>query len=1059
MADKRPEWAVDAIDNPSPDDGNLDPYAAFDPEGEDIATSAQVGDPTALDFDSLNNNIIDSYNFGKEIADQAEIDNYVLPDVRDRRLGMGDVANFLFGDEMGAIGIKIDKGQASWSMENAMQQWSEHPLRTSLALASWALPGAGKLAKIRSARLLNLIPDDELVAAGKFSNSDAVMLAKVNDPDAIRLGKSQIYHDNKYADLDLKASQGNLSVMEQLQFGFYNNFAHAYTKLSDPSSPIAANLKHKEMMNRTIKDEVVDKFLGDLPDAIHGPLIAKIAIGKAHMDDLPSDVRPWAVNLLKGMEDAQAHGLETGFITKEMMEKVGPRYVPVIYTEYGRKLGGATEQLRIQRGKQFRDFNAPRLSSDALRQRNTTLDEFADWIDEGYVNVDPNTLTVQGLMEQRMLQMNFEFMRDMAVNPKFSKSFDELTDAGESLNNWVNLDEIGGHAPGIIKRMISKSSDAPHLADSDRYIKLEAFENIFGKNGMVAQSRESLKAFESMVRIHKTAKTAFNLFTHGQNLSGNMVFLSQAGYRLFTGAERAENWTGLKGAIGNVNRHYKRAVGLSDEPLKPMTFKGRTWAADEIQDEFDNPWVYDLIEQGSFLRAEGSNGELMERIASKAENVNDYLGKLTRSVQKGAETAKRYYNVEDAGPKFAYYMQLRSRGLTAEGAAREVARRLPVYNGIAAGPQLGRAVGADVGPRVGPGALRKWMFPWISFPAEAARITKNNLIDHPMRMAAWLHSPQIAQSVIYGASHAMGIGEPLSYTDYDGLKKQLPMYAQRPGAVMTPFKDRNDDFRAMMLDFIPQMSFMPSTLAEEAPASQKIPVVSPGDIAPILTGMLGIMTGRGPFGEEIKATSASDKAGKMIANAIGFVSPPVIQKYFFNITSPRAQSVTGVNTYRLEQDLGQMINPQTGKPGSWLADTLFSNTIMRNYAASAEQEMHNKQLHTNRTVDRVRGELTRRFNAAARSGAVDESNQYLKQVMGTFSREYQNPQVAQQKFVEWVIRHRKSILRHPQLRRYSEEDFIRMILENNDITMEQRTIANKQTAEALNKELMMRNMQ
>jgi hypothetical protein len=120
--------------------------------------------------------------------------------------------------------------------------------------------------------------------------------------------------------------------------------------------------------------------------------------------------------------------------------------------------------------------------------------------------------------------------------------------------------------------------------------------------------------------------------------------------------------------------------------------------------------------------------------------------------------------------------------------------------------------------------------------------------------------------------------------------------------------------------------------------------------------------------------------------------------------------------------------------------------------------MFNRSLKLNRDVEGVRGELTRRWNAAIRSDQADDATGYLQQIQETFVKEYGAGPIAQQKMSEWVIRHRRSINRHPQLRRFSEEDIIRLMVENDKASKKQRTIARDATAKALRREYMLRQM-
>ncbi|MFQ6010944.1 MAG: LAGLIDADG family homing endonuclease [Nitrososphaerales archaeon] len=1434
MPDERPTWAVDALDNPADDE--FDDLEAFDPENgraESGAVALSRGESKVSPEDQALSDaqrLVKAYKAGRQVLDGVDVQPYALPEVKSTKFEPSDIAQFLFGDEMASIGMSLDEGDVRWKMETAVQQWSEHPIRTSLAWAGWALPGIGKLAKMRRAKILDGITDTDLIKSGKFESVEAL---GATDEHTKLLAKQQLYHDNKYQDLLAKREHApeEMGLHEKTHLWFLENFGHAYSRLADPSSSIVHNMTQKAYMNRVLQEEVVDPFLKEIPDSLmNTDDLGKYLLGKKNIGDFDDAARPWVSAFEADLKAEQAYAREIGMITDETHEKIGDLWIPLIRKDMGRVQRGKEDTLTLLRGRRPIEIRTARLESDAFKERMTGLDEFGDMMDAGETFGDPKTLTMQGLMEQKMLIMNHEYIRDIAMNPTFAKTASEVKEAGLDARKWISLDEIPGNHR--IRRMIGKVD--PSQADKDINIRIDMFEGIFGKNGMVNASRESLKAFESLVAVHKTVKcitgdmriltsegyvkikdayeykegyltvsegddylltpngwerplqtykesnvptlkvtlrdgtiikgtsehplfsrkekvtlgdlcindvidtyyggefpkekvkiawnswkgqpegnefiqidedmaeligwilgdgsvhragnswhtkitvgykdfdwtvarlsqlcdrlglnytvwreketrenangvlsyfnifnanfgrflahigvivnnkksltipeevfrspksvvagfirglfdtdgsvtksgecafssisealsrevhlvlkwlgiassiekriedrtiksrgvekvyknheswrirfasraakqvvkelqlfgmpnkmrriensllgargcnrtwvnrvvsiekgetetvydvclkndphvfiteglpnhnTALNPFTHGQNLMGNVVFLSQAGFRMFTGKEAPQNWKAIVGSMRNVNEHYKYVTGKLDvdaRSLKAITVGGRKFSPDEIAAELESPWVVDIIEQGQFLAAEGTNGAAVMKMADAAADLNDYLGRATKAAAKTMDSSIRMYNIEDAGPKFAYYLHNRAKGLTQQAAATEVARRLPIYHGTAAGPRFPIVGG------LGPGSLKKWALPWISFPAEAARITKNNLIDSPLRMAAWLHAPQMMQSTVYAGSHALGIGEQMTYEDYGGIRRGLPIYGQKPSAVVLPMRDKNNDFRAAMLDFIPHFSFYPATEAPEASFRE----ANPQDIAPILSGFMDIIKGEGPFGRPIQPTSKADLAGKFVANAIGFVTPPYVQKYFFNITSPREQPF-GVNTYRLEQDMGKMVNPSTGKPGSWLGDLLINNTVMRNYASSPEQELFNKQLDKDRTVEKVRGEFTRRFNANARSGNIKGAANELVNVMHTFNKEYTPGATSQLKYSEWLVRHARQLHRHPQLRRYSLEDLQRLLIQNIEQINKARNVGLERTIAAVKREFIARQM-
>lgn len=1084
MADPRiPEEFQDAVDNPANDP---DPLAPFDPGSdenliEQMVIANPLRGPTVLDKQTRGGTMASefaerestrtaqAYQAIQSTMNESSLLDYVAPP--SKGIKIRDVANFLFGDEMGAIGIKLDNKHISWSMENAKKQWSDHPLRTPVALATWMLPGLGKIHKAKRLAKYAGITASEAYDLKKIDNVDDWLKMSSEGQDTIR---SNILGQGEMADLLNKAdaTPEAMTMMETIKVNFHKNWAHHYSKMSDPSSSMGHDLAFKERLEKLLQDEIISPYVMTAPDDKYGQAIARYWAGDLPLNQVPHEARSWAQGMGNSLEELQTKMLDTGFLDPSTVEKVGKRYIPLMPKGKEFAIGGPTQQITLfEKGRPV-VHEMGRLESPALLERTTGLDEFVEMMKAEEVIMDPKTLTVRGLMEGTLLYENHMNIVKMATDSRFgtdtagfTKAIDALGGGARGLSrakeNWIPLwgdatrpGLLTGGTSDRLRRMVAKEKGVNVNEVGAQYLSKSAFDQIFGPNGMVGQSGDASKAFEHIVRLYKTSKTAFNAYTQGQNIMGNIVFLSMRGMRFFGGAKSGENWKLLQTGLSNINanltalRKAQKTGKGGAATLKPMKVGDRTFSPAEVAAELDNTMVKELLEEGAFLNAEGSNLGFMSRAAEKADNINAFLGTALRKTDDTGAALKRFYNVGDAGPKFAYFMKLRADGFSRLAAVEEVAKALPVYRGIAEGPKF-------LGARIGPAGLRKMIFPWISFPAEAARIMKNNVMEHPFRVLPWLKATNIMQAMMYGAGQ-VGIGDPFTFEDHVGIQRQLPIHAQRPTAVTTPFTDKNDQIRSMMMDFLPFSTILPPTYAGEARVRDKIPVV--GDPLPILNGIIGVFTGKGPFGQEIPSTGPADFVSKQFANAIGFISPPYIQKYFFDITSPRQQGILGISTYKLEQDMGKVINPQTGKPGSWLFDHLLNNTIFKNYASSAEQEMFNQSLKLTREVEGVRGELTRRWNAAIRSDKAEDATGYLQQIQETFIKEYGPGPIAQQKMSEWVIRHRRSINRHPQLRRFSEEDIIRMMIENDKVSKQQRTIARDKTAKALSREYMLRQM-
>jgi hypothetical protein len=386
------------------------------------------------------------------------------------------------------------------------------------------------------------------------------------------------------------------------------------------------------------------------------------------------------------------------------------------------------------------------------------------------------------------------------------------------------------------------------------------------------------------------------------------------------------------------------------------------------------------------------------------------------------------YMAEDAAFKLHYFMKLRSEGLSRAGAAMEVGRSLPIYH----------TVGKT------PASWRKYWLPWLSFQVEAVRIMKNNLVDHPLRMGMWMHAMDGMQAMMYPF-----LG--MSAEEIKQEKEMLPMWAQKPmGGVLLPGQDKNNDMRTMILDWLPEASFMPPTVAKDAPLMQKLPMGASQPM-PILMGMVHAIKGEDPWGRELPTDSPAGKIRNTALNLGGFLAPPLLQKYAMSTHTPTP-------TWRLRQDLGHVINPASTKKGDAGIDFWFNNFALvgKAYASSAEQKLANETF-TMRGIRAWRGKLWRDFNAFTRSGLHEQAARTLTDIQRTFNREWgADVGMAQKKFGESLQLHSKSLLQHPMLRSLGKDKLNSRIAQLLEVSADQRTQAQGKMLAALRRELMMR---
>ena len=197
--------------------------------------------------------------------------------------------------------------------------------------------------------------------------------------------------------------------------------------------------------------------------------------------------------------------------------------------------------------------------------------------------------------------------------------------------------------------------------------------------------------------------------------------------------------------------------------LGKIKYKGKDF---DLNSEFLDPMMREIVEESAFQNAEafGNLADMLTRLERGSLTKKALKGFLkfvnsNKVTQKTFDSMTTAYLAEDMAVKLSYGIFLRQQGFSKTASALEIGRRFPMYSTL--GPKLASS--------------RRLVLPWVSFPAEAMRITKNNLQDFPLRMAPWLMMPGIMQSGI----SAIGAG-PQSAEELEARKRQLPTWAQTP---------------------------------------------------------------------------------------------------------------------------------------------------------------------------------------------------------------------------------------------------------------------------------------
>ena len=875
----------------------------------------------------------------------------------------------------------------------------------------------------------------------------------------------------------------------------------------------------------------------------------------------------WADNYWEWEKRGQASRLESGFIDEDTFERIGEGHLaaispgtasaPIASETYMVPIPGARPQKAAAGlieeeaprtgllGKLFGGTKTvikgadeyeyvpvqlsgkPKLTGPTMLHRTGTHDEVYDRLMSGNMISDPSDITMHGYMTSELLHDNFKFITELATDSNNIATAEEIAIWGGDIAKaqaagFMKLDWAGPGAAKTLARMISKKTGQPEEALP--WIRKALYDEIFGAGGMMNQTTHAANNFMGVsTTIFKTMKTGFSIPTHLQNAGGNLAFSSQAGFNIssprnialygqlqhtfdkisdvFTAAKKynlgGKNPLDADGVLKGIN------LGSMKVPIKGS----KKYATFNLNEEFlNNPTMREILETSSFHSAEsaGHLDDIMTTLG-KDQNATRHLVQMYAKGKKIAQIGDRVkwmdsmtkaYLAEDMVPKMALYLHFRAQGMTQKAAATLVARRLPMYNTVGKSISLGR----------------KWAFPWATFSTEAMRITKNNIMDSPIRMMPWLRAPQIMQSMASGMGYA-----PETRAEVEEAERQLPFWAQKDTTVLTEGKagagaggamlgglvggflggysgggpagvvtgaaagavgggllaamttdaNHSSQLRGALQDWLPHSTFTLSNTSPEfggdwLPFKDVSGMIEQSPIEPmaILQPMLSIINGEDQFGRPVDPEVGGGLA-KTVAGAIGFLAPPIIQKYGFKITTPQTGFLgdpTGItNVNRLLIDTGNAIDPQTGLPGSLNHDFFLNNfSLWKSYSATAQQQIANEG-KTEKHMGDVRNHISRNLAFHLENGNDTEVVNLLSRVMGTFSQQFVGePRKATSKYGEWLERYTKAIGKHPKLRNWTEDEIRERLARSLFTQGEARSAALNNMIQAMRDELRLR---
>ncbi len=1027
---------------------------------------------SGIDYNEVAQDIRESY----QAMEGQNLDRSDVLPPTDRVSTGSDIANILFGDEMATVGVSLDRNGFKWSMDKAAHFWSEHPVKAAWSAATALAPALGAMKKFNRAGELAKLSDSIVAEAGYLD--DVNDISKVAEKD-LELMKVNINSISNYKERIEKIEMlGDQAPFKDRVYSQINKlFTNTYHNDIDPLNAYNARAEWTKSVSSLLKEDGrLTNHLKNLPpdDPILGLKITKYLSDPNELKNIPDKYKPFVVDLGNDFFETQSAAVKEGMISPEESTKVGKAWFSTVRegtqidsdkftTITDRTSSGAARILKVPKTysinlldraaskKEVEGYIEKQHAAELISAGKTdealsllsSKEGFADakklvedgeygtaiklLTSHGKIDFTPKSLTFNSLFNQKVLLGNYRMIRDLAMNSDVTLSSEKWATLAPSVQkNYMKLDTLSGS--DRLRRMVgvAKGID-PDTVSELGWVPKSTFRELKEMtDGSMNDGLGGLLSF--LTAIHKVASTAFNIPTHFQNMGGNFAFLVGAGVNPFSSnfIDLQKKSASAVWQLLQANRKGENILELKNlGKVKSLINDAKEF---DIADELNSSELESLIEKSSILSSEGIG--VLEKI-SKSNNFVGDMAKLANKVPNmtGGYLAADLYSTEDAMVKMAYFMNLRQRGFSRAAAAIEVGKRLPMYHSIGAGPK----------------SLRSWALPWISFPAETARILKNNSIDHPLKTAMLLQFPDFAQLGAYGAARLSG--RPMSYEGIQQRKEGLASWANRPSTIMTPILDRNKDFRSMILDFLPYSSLGPATMSKDAPLFKQLPFGA-DEPMPILSGLYQAMTGKDAWGREIPTdpNKPSQKVAVLANSFMGFISPPFMNKYLFNTSDPEVG-------YRFLADMGKNVNPNTEKAGDPVFDLFLNNILnLKMYPSSPEQELSNEAFKKRALVD-YRSRLTKDWTALLKNGDVDGAAQVLKDIRETFVEEWKDPQIVQAKEVEYLKSHTNSIRGHPQLRGFSKEEIQYQLQDKMQASANARTGFLQQLIEAHRNEL------
>src|SRR5258706_9791735 len=518
-----------------------------------------------------------------------------------------NAVNFMFHDPMALAGVTWDKEHINWSLATVRDMVADHPYRAGLAAASTLAPLAAGGYRLMKAGAMADIAVDDLMLSGLVD--DAASYNKLT-ASGKKLVQGQAQQVGKLKALRSAVADGSASASDRAQLNFYEAFGNTYLDAHtnaelNPAGTIA-------QWQEKAKSLTSGKAVNDMMEMTRNVKVEKeprvlLAIkDPARLSDLSPAAREFTLAFGAEGRAEQASMLDSGFIDEETAKKVGDIWFSTLRKDSPLfNEGSTTDRLSLVRRNsaesaadkgRLQVINLPRTASPhmfsrALDEEGVTSlikrqrasehllkgksepalklldhpddaeavnliksgrpDEAAKKLEEmsgGFIESDPQELVAHSLLQQKLLHLNYKTLRDVAMNPAITKTREEFEAMSPSVRKFmVPLDRMENSS--VLRRMVAKSQGKATVEELG-YVHSNIFNELGGtiKKDVAGGAVDWLKA---LTAIHKTAKTAINPFSHGQNVMGNGVFLSMAGFHpwepenfqfLRTGSKAVGDW-------------------------------------------------------------------------------------------------------------------------------------------------------------------------------------------------------------------------------------------------------------------------------------------------------------------------------------------------------------------------------------------------------------------------------------------------------------------------------------------------------------------------------------